>query len=297
MFHRWSVVLALVLVVATGVSLTGEPVRIALITDVHANDTNSPNEHKVMVNWAERVTAFVDAANEWPADSIVSLGDYVNGAFVMGAEFGDLEDAERFPDILDEAVAVLTEFDGPVHYVVGNHDVYNLSKDQILAATGMDSTYYSYDLGGVHFVILDAQFDKNEDDYGHIAWMVQGLIPTVEMEWLQADLAASDLPTVVFVHQPLDSDFELLAGGPPIANHLVVRDALAADGDVIAVFSGHAHVSNYSEIDGIHYFTIAAMVDHDEPTPLTWAMVTVDTDAGTLVVDGEGIQPDFDVSF
>ena len=295
MFHRWSVCLALILVIATGVLLAGEPVRIALIADVHAHDTNSPNEHKVMVNWAERVTAFVNAANDWPADTVVSLGDYVNGAFVMGAELGD---AARIPGILDEAVAVLTAFDGPIHYVVGNHDVYNLSKDQLLAATGAESTYYSFDLDGVHFVVLDAQFDKNENDYGHIAWMVQGLIPTVELEWLQADLAASELPTVVFVHQPLDSDFALLAGGPPVFNHLAVRDVLTADGDVIAVFSGHAHDSNYSDIDGIHYLTIAAMVDHDEPTPLTWAMVTVDADAGTLVIDGEGIhQPDYELSF
>jgi len=294
MFHRWTVCLALILVIATGVSLAGEPVRIALIADVHAHDTNSPNEHKVMVNWAERVSAFVNAANDWPADTVVSLGDYVNGAFVMGADLGD---AARIPGILDEAVAALTAFDGPIHYVVGNHDVYNLSKDQLLAATGAESTYYSFDLEGVHFVILDAQFDKNENDYGHIAWMVQGLVPTVELEWLQADLAASELPTVVFVHQPLDSDFALLAGGPPVFNHLAVRDVLTADGDVIAVFSGHAHDSNYSDIEGIHYFTIAAMVDHDEPTPLTWAMVTVDADAGTLVIDGEGIQPDYELSF
>lgn len=294
MLYRCSVVFGLVLVVAIGVSLAAEPVRIALITDVHAHDTNSPNEHKVMVNWSERVTAFVDAANDWPADTVVSLGDYVNGAFVMGAELGD---AARIPGIQDEAIAILTAFDGPIHYVIGNHDVYNLSKDQILAAAGAESTYYSFDIGGFHFVILDAQFDKNENDYGHIAWMVQGLVPTVEMEWLLADLAASDLPTVVFVHQPLDSDFAMLAGGPPVFNHLAVRDVLTADGDVIAVFSGHAHVPNYSEIDGIHYFTIAPMVDSDDPTPPTWAMVTVDADAGTLVIDGTGIQPDFDVSF
>ena len=242
-------------------------------------------------------TAFVAAANAWLANAVINLGDYVNGRFVMGGVDLDLGEPERIEGILYDAVAVLSEFDGPVHYVIGNHDVYDLSKDQILAATGTESTYYSFDLGGVHFVILDAQFDKNENDYGHIAWMVQGLIPTIELEWLQADLAGSDLPTMVFVHQPLDSDFALLAGGPPIFNHLAVREVLAADGDVIAVFSGHAHDANYTEIDSIHYFTIAAMVDHDEPTPLTWAMLTVDADAGTLVVDGEGIQPDFELSF
>ena len=294
MFHRWSVVLALVLVIATGVSLTGETVRIALVTDVHAHDTNSPNEHNVMVNWAERLTAFVDAAVAWSADALIEIGDLVNGKFVMGADLGD---PERIPGILDEAVAVLSGFDGPIHHVIGNHDVYDLTKAEYLAGTGQEATYYSFDLGGFHFVILDAQFDKNENDYGNVAWMVQGLIPTVEMEWLPADLNASELPTVVFVHQPLDSDFALLAGGPPVFNHLAVRDILAADGDVIAVFSGHDHSGNYSEIDGIHYLTIAAMIDHDEPTPLTWAMVTLDGDAGTIFIDGEGIQPDFELSF
>jgi len=215
----------------------------------------------------------------------------------MGSADLDLGEPERIEGILIDAVALITAFDGPAHYVIGNHDVYDLSKDQILAATGAESTYYSFDMGGFHFVILDAQFDKNENDYEHIAWMVQGLIPTIEMEWLQADLAASNLPTVVFVHQPLDSDFAMLAGGPPVSNHLAVQDVLAADGEVIAVFSGHAHDSNYSEINGIHYLTIAAMVDHDEPTPLTWAMVTLDADAGTILIDGEGIQPDLELSF
>ncbi len=269
-------------------------VRIGIVTDVHAHDTNSPNEHKIMGNWGERLSAFVAAATAWPADAVISLGDFVNGRFVMGADLGE---PERIEGILIEAVSTLGAFEGPAHYIVGNHDVYDLSKTQILAATGQAATYYSFDLGGFHVVILDAQYDKNENDYGHIAWMVQGLIPTAEIDWLKADLAGSDLPTVVFVHQPLDSDFELLAGGPPVANHVAVRDVLVADGDVIAVFSGHDHDADYTEIDGIHYFTIAAMVDHDEPTPLTYAFVTLDSDGRTIAIEGFGIQESYDVSY
>lgn len=294
MFYRWSVVLALVLVVAAGVSLTGETVRIALVADVHAHDTDSPVQHKVMVNWAERLTVFVDAANDWSADAIIDLGDLVNGRFVMGAELGD---AARIPGILAQTVAVLAEFDGPVHHVIGNHDVYDLYKAEFLAGTGQEFTYYSFDLGGFHFVILDAQFDKQGNDYGHVGWMVQGFIPATQLEWLQSTLAATDLPTLVFIHQPLDSDFSMLAGGPPVFNHLAVRDILTADGDVIAVFQGHSHQDNYSEIDGIHYLTIAAILDHTEPTPLTWAMMTLDATAGTILIDGVGIQPDLELSF
>lgn len=294
MVRRLRLLIALAIAVFLSLSLVAEPVRVAIVADVHAHDTNSPNEHKIMVNWAERLIAFVDAANAQAVDAIISLGDLVNGCFVLGAELGD---PARIPAILDEAVAVLSAFDGPVHHVIGNHDVYNLSKEQYLAGAGQAATYYSFDLLGFHFIILDAQFDKRENDYAHIAWMVQGLVPTVELDWLAADLQASDLPTLVFIHQPLDSDFSLLAGGPPVFNHLAVRGLLAADGDVIAVFSGHEHDARYSEIAGIHYITVAAMVDHDEATPPTWATVTIDPEARTLVIDGEGMQPDIEVSF
>ncbi len=287
--------IALVFVVAVGSWALAEPIKIAFIADIHAHDTNSPNEHKIMDDWPGRVAAFVDAANAASAAAVIDLGDLVNGCFVMGAEMGD---PARIPGILDDAVAVLAGFDGPVHHVIGNHDVYDLSKEEFLVGTGQAATTYSFDLGGVHFVVLDAQYDKNGNDYGHIVWMVQGFIPQVELDWLAADLAASDLPTVVLVHQPLDADFELLAGGPSIFNNLAVRDLLAADGDVFAVFSGHDHTAHYSEIDGIHYLTIAAMVNHDgEPTPLTWAMVTIDPEARTLSIDGEGIQPDYELAF
>ncbi len=286
--------LACFLVVSVFALCGAESVRLALIADVHAHDTNSPNERKVMINWEERVNAFITAAEGWSADAAISLGDFVNGRFVMGADLGE---PERILGILDQTIEVFSAFDGPVHYVIGNHEVYDLSKSQILDATGEASTYYSFDLNGFHFVILDAQFDKNENDYGHIAWMVQGLVPTVELEWLKQDLAATELPTVVFIHQPLDSDFELLAGGPPVYNHLEVRTVLEGDGDVIAVFAGHDHDSHHSVINDVHYFTIASMVDHDDPTPLTWAFVTIDTESNTILVDGEGLQSDLEVSF
>ncbi len=296
--YRWVLAVSL-LIFAVALGAPAEDtdvVRLGIVTDVHAHDMNSPEEEKVMVNWVERVEAFVDSVTAWPADVIISLGDYVNGRFVMAGDV-DLGDPERIEAIFQNAYATLTQYNAPVHYVVGNHDVYDLSKEQILAVTGTESTYYSFDLGGFHFVILDAQFDKNENDYNHIAWMVQGLIPTIELDWLRADLAASDLPTLVLVHQPLDSDFDLYAGGPPVFNHRAVRDVLAADGDVIAVFQGHDHDNVYRLIDGIHYVTFAAMVDHTVPGPPTWAQVTLDPEARTIMIEGFGLQESYELLY
>ena len=277
-----------------GVAQPDTVVRLGIVTDAHVHDTESPNEGKVMSNYAERLTAFVDSMNVWPADAILQLGDLVNGAFVMGAELGD---PIRIPGLLAHGVSLLARFAGPVYQVIGNHDVYDLSKPEYLAGIGAQGTWYSLDLGAFHIVVLDAQFNRNGEDYGHIGWMVQGMIPDSELAWLAVDLAATDKPTIVCVHQPLDVDFSLTAGGPPIFNYLDVRRVLADSGRVIAVFQGHTHDSSHREFDGIHYVTFAAMVDHTEPTPPSWAAVTLDAEARTITIDGVGAQESLVLGF
>lgn len=297
MRHRWITVL---LVLSIGASLCvsvmgAELLRIGIVTDVHAHDTEAPVEHKVMTNYAERLTAFVDAMNAWPADAVIELGDFVNGAFVLGADYGD---PTRIPQILDNAVAVFSGLESPTHYVLGNHDLYDLSKDEFLAAVGGDARYYSFDLGGFHFVILDAEYnDPAGDDFDHVFMRVKCRIPQHELDWLRDDLAQTDLPTIVCVHQPLDSEFDANAGGPPVVNNQEVRQLLSESGDVIAVFQGHDHDNVYQLIDGIHYVTFAAMVDHTEPTPPTYAQVTLDPDTRVIRIEGFGLQDGYELPY
>lgn len=263
------------------------PLRLGVVTDIHVHDTDSPNQHAVMTNYAERLDAFVAAMIAWPADAVFELGDLVNGAFVLGAPLGD---PARIAGLLDTAVGSLERFPGPLYYVLGNHDVYNLSKTEFLETAGAPSTTSSFDLAGYHLVLLDAQFSKAGQDYENITWMVQGTVPAVELEWLRADLAATILPTIVFIHQPLDVEYELEAGGPSVSNRSEVQAVLAESGHVIAVFQGHSHVDRVTVQDRIHYVTFAALVDRDEPTPPSWAAITLDPDARTVRIDGEGLQ-------
>jgi 3',5'-cyclic AMP phosphodiesterase CpdA len=295
MVHRWSILLAWVLVVVSAVAVLATPIHVAVVTDIHVHDTDSPVEHKVMTDYPERIAAFVDAANAWPADLAIELGDLINGAFVLGADYGD---PARIPQILDDAVACFAGLQCPLDYVLGNHDLYDLSKAEFLAGIGRDKTYYSFDLGGFHFVILDAEYnDPDESDYDHVFMRVKCRIPTFEMDWLRDDLAATQLPTIVCIHQPLDSEFDANAGGPPVVNNAEVRALLSESGVVVAVFQGHVHENVYTEIDGIHYITFAAMVDHTDPIPPTWAQVTLDADQRTISIEGFGIQDSYDLSF
>jgi alkaline phosphatase len=159
-----------------------------------------------------------------------------------------------------------TAFNGPNYHVIGNHEfddatraeiLPNLNNDDPNNPTLADGTYYSYDAGGLHCVVLDADYTNDpphtpfEKDGGwnwKDAW-----IPQAEMDWLAADLAASDLPTVVFTHQVVHRDN---TEAHTIKNADALQQLLVADGDVLAVFSGHDHSGEFVIEDDIAYIVM-----------------------------------------
>ena len=122
---------------------------------------------------------------------------------------------------------------------------------------GQPKSYYSFDAGGFHFVILDSCFRSDGQPYGrkNFTWTDPN-IPAAEIEWLQADLKAAESNTVVFVHQRLD-----VTDNHSVKNAADVRKVLEESGKVLAVFQGHSHTNSYQEINGIHYCVLTAMVE------------------------------------
>jgi alkaline phosphatase len=266
--------------------------QIGIVTDVHAHDLDSPLEGKMMTRYPERLGAFIDAMNTWPADLVIELGDFVNGWVVLGTDPGD---PYRIPQILEEAEAIYAGFDGPRYHVIGNHDVYNLSKEEYRQCVNITSTCYSFDAGAYHFVVLDVQYDEEGNDLAYTYTGVRGFVPQKEMEWLQKDLAATDRPTIVCVHQMLDTE-PTEAGWTLIGNATEVRTLLADSGVVIAVFQGHDHANRHTLIDGIHYITFQALVDEEGRAP-SWAYVTLDPTSRTITIEGEGDQADWELQY
>jgi alkaline phosphatase len=270
---------------------TAEIVRLGIVADIHAHDIDSPFEGKYMSNTESRLAAFTDAMNAWPADVIVELGDFVNGWVVLGADPGD---PGRLPEILTWADGLLAAFHGPRLHVIGNHDVYNLTKEQYRARLGLDSTYYSVDIGPFRIVVLDVQFTEDGRDLAHTYTGVAGAVSDEELLWLQQELASTSSPTIVCVHQMLDID-DPEWGRPLVANAPEVRRILADSGVVVAVFQGHAHDNRHTVIDGIHYVTFEALVD--QGTPPSWACVTLDPAAGTIEIRGVGDQASLTLAY
>jgi len=221
-------------------------VRIGLITDMHYAD-KAPAGSRY---YRETLGKLSEAAKQFEKDKpefVVELGDLIDAADSVEVEKGYLKR-------INKDFAALP---GEKHCVVGNHCVYTLTKEEFLDGVGQRKSYYSFDAGGFHFVVLDSCFRSDGKPYGrkNFKWTDPN-IPAAETEWLKADLKTATGQTVVFAHQRLD-----VSNHYGVKNAGTVRKVLEESGNVLAVLQGHSHQNEYKQIAGIHYCVLAAMIE------------------------------------
>lgn len=238
-------------------------VRFGLLTDLHYADkpTNGTRHYReTPAKLAEAVERF----SKENLDFTVELGDLIDSSNAVHTDQSWLRTIHR----------QLLESPEPKHFVLGNHCVDTLTKEEFLAGVGQKQSYGSFDAGGFHFVALDACFRSDGVAYGrnNSEW-TDANIPIAELDWLRSDLAATKKPTIVFAHQRLDGSNQHC-----VKNAADVRKVLEGSGRVLAVFQGHSHRNDYKHIAGIHYATLVAMVEGagDENSGYAIAEVTAD---------------------
>lgn len=239
--------------VLTGVSGLAEEdekpqpkMRIGLVTDLHYAD-KSPLIHRY---YREAPAKFAEAAKQFRQDKtdlVIELGDLI--------DVGNSLEVEQ--SYLKRIVKSFRATPGQHHYVLGNHCVWRLTKPEFLGIVRQKRSYYSFDLKGYHFIVLDACFRSDGQPYGrgNSQW-TDANIPGAEVEWLRLDLQHTPYKSVVFVHQRLDVE-------PPygVKNASEIRRILKESGKVLVVLQGHYHFNAYKEVDGVRYVTLAAMVE------------------------------------
>ena len=193
----------------------------------------------------------VDAFLREKVEFCVHLGDVIDWP----------NQPEKALEALNQFIPVMKGVGAPVHYVIGNHDLASVRVDLFTAGLqeGMKDTWYSFDHKGMHFIILDCNFDNNSEWYcpENSEWD-KCYIPLIEQQWLEKDLAATQSPYVfVFVHALLDD----MDNPHVIRNAGDVRRILEQSGKHIIVFQGHMHSGHESEKNGIGYHTMKAIVD------------------------------------
>ncbi len=250
-------------------------VRFGIVTDSHYGDVDDLGTRYYRQS-LDKMIECVGLMNRKEVDFLIELGDFKDqdNPGVEEKTIGYLQTIEK----------VFQEFNGPRYHALGNHDMDSLSKGQFLANvtnTHISSgrKYYSYDVNGLHFIVLDTNYLEDGSDYDHdnFDWTSSNM-PARELGWLKKDLAAAGGAVIVFNHQLLNG-----AGDHYVDNAGEVRKILEDSGKVLAVFQGHNHEGGYSLIEGIHYYTLKGMIEGSGRENNTYAVVDVYPDNNIIV--------------
>ncbi len=252
--------------------------RFGLITDIHYGDA-PPRDGRFYRESLGKVREAVARFRTEHVRFVAELGDLLKDTPATDHESAAASLAE-----LDAIEHELQRFGGPVYHVLGNHDLDNLSKAQVLAhltnaGISPGQPHYGFAAADLRFLVLDEEFrhDGRPYDHGNYDWR-EYTVPPPEMDWLRRELAADARPVFVLTHQPLDG-----REVPARDNRAEVRAALESSGRVLAVFQGHHHPGGYSFVNGIHYYTLRAVVEGSGPENNSYAIVEVHADLGLTV--------------
>ena len=229
--------------------------KIALIADIHHGIDAGTKLGSAALTL---MRPFVDWVNAVRPDLVVELGDRIN-------------DLDRDTDIrwTKEVAKVFTEVNSYCVHILGNHDDLRLTRTDSEEAMQTTFVSHSRDLNGYHLVFWNSAVKFAQGCY-HLS--------PEDLLWLGSDLAATELPTIIFSHLPLDNGsmlgnfyFEkLVPGGAHYADGAAARDIIERSGKVIACLAGHTHWNQRHTIDGVHYITIHSLTEsfttHPYPT-------------------------------
>lgn len=202
-------------------TLSPDATRFGIIADVHQD---------VMHDGPRRLGMFLDAMKDVSPEFVLQLGDFCTPH-------------ERNSAFLD----LWNSHTGPKYHVIGNHETDGgYTREQVVDRFAMTHRYYSFDRAGLHFIVLDG------NDRGGTSGGYPRFIAEEQVAWIREDLASTDRPTVVFIHQPLDSE-DGVDNRAQIRTLLETAKRTPGHADVIAVVAGHSHVDYCRLINGIYY--------------------------------------------
>ncbi|MBR6655455.1 MAG: calcineurin-like phosphoesterase C-terminal domain-containing protein [Alistipes sp.] len=160
---------------------------------------------------------------------------------VYGLMLGDIVHEDM--TLYNNYVAGLKTLGFPMFNVLGNHDNDKTAKTDVegrrVFEEKLGPTYYSFNIGKLHFVVLD-NLIMNLDENGELKkYDVQGLTDEI-WQWLQNDLQYVDRSTTLMVaaHSPM---FKLINTNNRTAQYREEYGDLFAKFAKVHVWTGHTH--------------------------------------------------------
>jgi len=224
--------------IASNISVN-KPICIGISTDIHKD---------IMPDADERLKVFLNTAQMRKVDFVIDLGDF---CFTKKENNG-------FIDIWNSSP--LKKYN-----VLGNHDMDTGTKKDFMQFTGMKKPYYSFDIGDLHFIVLDPNnlyVDGEYIPYANANFYRparhRGFVDPQQLEWLKQDLTKTEKQCIVFSHQNLEEP-EGCNNSDLVREIFAEANKKAEFQKVIAAFNGHHHVDGSKQLDDIQYVHINSM--------------------------------------
>ena len=215
---------------------------------------------------AEGLKKAVDRINVLSPDFVITGGDLIMDA--LGQKF---ERADKLYNLYKETII---ELNMPVYNTIGNHEHFGWYEDSGVEPShpeygkkmfknrlGKGNTYFSFDHGGWHFLILDSVGDTGERSY--YGWMDED-----QIEWIKSDLEKVNrtTPIALSVHIPFITVMTQLIRGPlePNGKGTVINNSrevleLFKNHNLKLVLQGHLHYLEDIYVNDVHFITGGAV--------------------------------------
>ena len=205
-----------------------DALRFGMCADVHQD---------VMHDACERLGSFVKTMGEKKAEFLVQMGDFCQ----------PIDKNRTF-------LKVWRSFKGPTYDVLGNHDMDGgKTRAQTRAFMGMKSGHYTFVKSGYRFIVLDGNDRHDGAPAGYARH-----VGDEQRAWLKRQLETTDEPVIVLCHQSLENA-RGVDNGPAVRAILEAANERAGWRRVLASFSGHHHLDDLVEINGIPYVQVNSM--------------------------------------
>ena len=195
--------------------------------------------------WLDRV---LKRAVDAKADFVMSLGDLT---------FGPSNDRIR------DYVRHYNEFK-PVrtYHTYGNHEFESVTPEELDEVYGLKRGYYSFDLKGFRFVVLDPHYHMKDGKLvrfckrcSYPEEKVCYVLPPDQLAWLRETVVGSPYPCVVFSHESIERDRGAIQSRKEVLEIFAEANARRA-GTVRLVVNGHHHKDYFRVRDGIAYLDL-----------------------------------------
>jgi 3',5'-cyclic AMP phosphodiesterase CpdA len=169
----------------------------------------------------------------------------------------------------------------PIHHAIGNHDIWGREREAcdatgkepyfgkrwFLDEFGYSRTYYSYDMAGWHFIVLDS-FDLDQTGSEYTSRIVGE-----QLDWLKSDLRATPAttPIVLLTHVPIISAANFFDRKTDIETDITIsRMRMHVDyrelnqlflkhRNIKVCLSGHLHLLDKVEYNGLTHICDGAV--------------------------------------